>query len=145
MDPLTGTVDEDVLKESLSRAMAAYINRVNGCPCGNTTIQLYCGADASSSDHRQARSQVLTFLQGTRAARDKLSSDNPIIYADFELVWEIRRHHMVQELPTQNIYFLVCCFETGCPHPLCKEGNPIVVPTWYEGGPPVTHLPLPVQ
>ena len=144
MDPATGTVNEAVLKESLSLAIAAYINRVNGCSCGETTMQLYRGADAGNSEHIQARAHLLTFLKGTRAAREKLRKENPVMYADFELVWDIRRRHMVQPLPTQYIFFLVCCFEQGCPHPLCKEGHPRVLPSWYEGGPPITYLPLPV-
>ena len=144
MDPVTGTVNEGVLKKSLNLAISAYINRVNGCPCGESTIQLYRGADASSSEHLQARSHILTFLKGTKAAKEKLRRDNPAMYAEFELVWGVRRRHMVQELPTQYIFFLVCCFEQGCPHPLCNEGKPNVLPTWYKGGPPITSLPLPV-
>ena len=45
-DPNTGAVNMPVLKENLSRAITAYISRVNGCPCGDTTIQLYRGADS---------------------------------------------------------------------------------------------------
>ena len=49
-DPATdGTVNEDVLKQNLRLAIEAYINIVDGCPCGDTVIQLYRGADRSSS------------------------------------------------------------------------------------------------
>ena len=34
--------------------------------------------------------------------------------------------------------------EPDCPHPLCKIGKPDVLRTWYSGGPPITHIPLPV-
>ena len=117
---------------------------MNGCPCGDTTIQLYRGADTSSSEHLQARSHLLTFLKGSRAAKEKLQRENPVMYTDFQLVWDIRRRHMVQELPAQYVFFLVCCFDQDCPHPVCKKGRPSVVPSWYKGGPPITHLPLPV-
>ena len=71
-DPDAGAVNEDVLKESLNLAIAAYINRVNGCPCGDTTIQLYRGANPDTSEHIQERTYLLMFLKGSRAAKDKL-------------------------------------------------------------------------
>lgn len=37
LDPVTGTVSEDKLRHNLDLAINVYINRVNGCPCGDTT------------------------------------------------------------------------------------------------------------
>lgn len=46
-DPDTGAIDKEKLKENMSLAVDAYISRVNGCPCGDTEIQLYHGPDSS--------------------------------------------------------------------------------------------------
>ena len=39
-DPETGAVNMSLLKENLSLAIAAYISRVAGCPCGDTSINV---------------------------------------------------------------------------------------------------------
>ena len=39
---------------------------------------------------------------------------------------------------------LQCCFEEGCVHPVCKEGQ-LQNQTWYPGGPSLDFIPLPVQ
>ena len=40
----SGKMDETRLRENLSLAISACINRIKGCPCGDTSIQLiYCG------------------------------------------------------------------------------------------------------
>ena len=49
----------------------------------------------------------------------------------------------VHDLPAQYIFLLVCCFEQECLHPTCQKGRPGVIPSWYEGGPLITHIPLP--
>ena len=137
-DPETGALNESVLKENLSLGISAYINRVSGCPCGETTIQLYRGADATTSE------KILTF-KGTRAAKEKLKQDDPEMYANFQFVWDIRQRHMINELPSpQYIFFLVGCFNKDCQHTICKKGEPTIFPSWYEGGPDITNLPLPV-
>ena len=120
MDPETGTVNEEVLKESLNLAISAYINWVNGCPCGDTTIQLYRGADTSSSEHLQARFHLLTFLKGSRAAKEKLQRENPVMYTDFQLVWDIRRRHMVQNYLLSMSFFLSVAL-TRTVHILCAR------------------------
>jgi len=40
-------IDPDKLKRNLDLAIDAYINSVNGCPCGTTTTQLYKGEHSS--------------------------------------------------------------------------------------------------
>ena len=141
----TGTVNVSILKENLNQAITTYIRRVNGCPYGDTTIQLYRGADDSLYSSLQNRSELLIFLKGSKAAKETLQRENSAMYADFQLIWDIRQRHLVQELSTQYIYLLVCCFEQGCPHSVCLKGRPSIVPSWYEGGPPITHIPLPVE
>ena len=51
---------------------------------------------------------------------------------------------MVKNLPTQYIFFLLCCYDAGCPHPVCQSGPPALPYRWYPDGPLLTELPLPV-
>ena len=66
------------------------------------------------------------------------------MYSHFESIWNIRNSHMIQGLPSQYIFFLYCCYQENCIHPLCQAGKPASPPCWYPGDPPLTHLPLPV-
>lgn len=42
-----GSIDETKLKENLESAMEVYINRCDGCSCGDVVINLYKGADST--------------------------------------------------------------------------------------------------
>jgi len=42
-----GTIDEAKLKENLESAMEVYINRCDGCSCGDAVINLYKGASSA--------------------------------------------------------------------------------------------------
>ena len=50
---------------------------------------------------------------------------------------------MIVGLPSY-IFFLLCCYQEGCCHPLCQSGRPRDSPVWYVGGPSISCLPLPV-
>ena len=123
-------------------AIEAYISRINHCSCGDTCIHLYRGADASS--HLEVRDSLLTFLKGSKMAKESLHWEKPTMYARFQSVWNVRNKHMVKGLPSQYIFMLTCCFDQECSHPVCQKGKPSEMPTWYKGRPAVTHLPLPV-
>ena len=56
-DPNTGAVNEEMLRNNLNLAIAAYISRVDGCPCGDTNIRLYRGAD--TSEHLKLETRCL--------------------------------------------------------------------------------------
>ena len=116
-----------------------YINRVNGAPCGDTTIQLFKGAD--SSENQEVRKDLQVFLKGTKAQKRILQHEKPDRWTSFERVWEIRRRHIVPNLPPQYVYFLKCCLQSNCSHPLCQEG--IQLPPWFPGGPSLDYFPLP--
>jgi len=58
IDPNSGFVNENKLKENLSMAIDAYISRVVNGPCGDTTIRLYRGAE-SSQNIRECFSKAL--------------------------------------------------------------------------------------
>ena len=51
---------------------------------------------------------------------------------------------MVEELPPQYIFFFVCCFQPGCSHPLCSKGECDELPKWFDSGPLISCLPLPI-
>jgi len=58
----TGDVNEEKLKENLliSMAIDAYISRIDGCPCGETTIRLY---RVAKSTNQEACKKLLAFLK----------------------------------------------------------------------------------
>ena len=73
-----------------------------------------------------------------------MKKDHPDEYAYIEQIWQLRDRHLHQEsLPLQYLFFLVRCFRKDCPHPVCQRGES-ALPCWYEGGPPISYLPLPV-
>lgn len=118
MNPDTGQIDEQKLKTNMNLAIDAYISRVSGCPCGNTTIQLYRGAD--SSQDQVTRSKLL-FLKGSKKQKLKMQQENPELYSS---VWEVRNSHMIHGFPPHYMFLLYCCFKKNCFHPCCKAGKP---------------------
>ena len=143
-DPETGMLNEERLKANMNFAIDAYINRVDQCPCGGTVINLYKGEYLSAETVVEERTKFLTFLKGSKKARLKFKQENPELNEMFEKIMDVKRRHMVPGLPAQYCFFLRCCYQPSCPHPICKKGKPDVLPLWYPGGPPVSHLPLPV-
>ena len=142
LDPQSGAINEDKLKENLNIAIDAYISRVNGCPCGGTSIQLYRGAE--SNDSQVVREKLLIFLKGSKKAKESLMRQSPTLYKQFEAVWKVRNNHMITDLPSQYVFFLICCYKKGCTHELCQAGEPVEPITWYPGGPTIHHLPFPI-
>lgn len=62
VNPETGAVDMERVKANFELATDVYIDRVNGCPCGETVIHLYRGADSSSL--QQKWKDLLVYLKG---------------------------------------------------------------------------------
>ena len=114
MDPDSGNVSNEKLQQNHLLAIEAYINRVNGCPCAGTEIQLFRWAD--SSTWQQKRGKLLIFLKGTKEHREGLQKADPQLYSQ---VWEVRNNHMVTTVPSQYVFFLVCC---------CGEMSPSSLP-----------------
>ena len=142
-NPETGQIDEERLRKNLSLAIMAYINRVNGCPCGDTQIKLYEGS--TLEEHHATSAKLDIFLKGSRKQRCTLQKKHPTLFSHFQRIWSIRTSHMVPDLPSMYIFFLKCCFQPGCEHPVCLLGQPSRSPCWYCDGPPLSHLPLPVK
>ena len=53
----SGQVDKEKYRHNMELATDVYINRVNNCPCGDTVIHMYRGAD--SSDEQEKRKYIL--------------------------------------------------------------------------------------
>lgn len=143
LDPKTGKVDPKKLKHNMELATDVYISRVNGCPCGEGKIQLFRGADSTCL--QDLRRKLLVFLKSSRREREALEREHPQIYSYLSEVWTVRCNHMVKHLPQNNLFHLVCCFKSSCPHPLCKRG-PVspTLPRWFCDCPDVSYLPIPV-
>ena len=63
---------------------------------------------------------------------------------EFETVWSVRNNHLIRTLPSQYVFYLLCCFKDSCPHPLCSTDKSLYSMTWFPGGPPLTYFPLPI-
>ena len=127
-------------------AAEVYINRVNRCPCGETVIELYQGAD--SSEKQKLRESLLVYLKGSKADREKLKMEHRESYDYFQKIWDLRSRHLVRkDLPVQYLFFLLCCFQPECCHPVCRareNGESVELPSWFEGGPRVSYVPVPI-
>ena len=122
-----GELNEEKLRENLDAATDVYIERCNGAPCVNTKLILFKGSD--SSHLQNVRQNLLTFLRSKKGG-EKLKIENPELYDEFSLVWSVRNRHMVQNLPSQYIFYLLPCFSDECHHPVCRNGKPLTEFTW---------------
>ena len=141
MDATSGKVDPLKLAHNMELATEVYINRVNGCPCGETTIQLFKGADSTREQER--RQHLMLYLKGSNKEKKKLKELHPEMYEYFKNVCDLQVRHMVKDLPSQYLFYLVCCLKTDCQHPVCTKGLQ-QLPTWFCGGPSIAQLPLPI-
>ena len=144
-DPMeTSTLNKEILQKNLELATEVYINYVNKCPCGDTVIHLFKGADSCRNQH--IRDQLKIFLKGSKVKKEQLKLAEPELYKLFNEVWRVREQHMVSGLPNQYIFYLLCCFDENCIHCRCKESSGMCrdMFTWFSGGPPLTYIPLPV-
>ena len=82
----SGGVNREKYQRNMEIATDVYIDRVNGCPCGDTVIHLYRGADAT--EELSNRKYILQYLKGSKS---KLKAENPEMYKYCEKVWKIRQ------------------------------------------------------
>ena len=64
----TGKIDEKKLKHNMDLATDVYLSRVDGNPCGETTIRLFKGAD--SSERQRIRLYLIQYLKGSNIQRE---------------------------------------------------------------------------
>ncbi len=120
-----------------------YITRVDKTPAMGTHIRLFEGVRDSSILER--RPHLLTFLKGTKYAKDTLRENQPKLWNYFARIWKVRNDHWVDSpLPPKYFFLLKCCGNTTCIHPLCQRSE-IKDFTWYKDGPSIENaLPIPV-
>ena len=100
---------KEQLEKNLNLAIAVYIKRVDGAPCGNGNGNVILFKRSSSELVQQAkdrRPKLLTFLRGTKKERKALKRQ-ATLYSYFEEVWDVRSRHMVKNLPEQ---YVLCSF-----------------------------------
>ena len=98
----TGVIDQDKLKENLQLATEVYINRCNCCPCGDTMIHLFNGAD--STKLQELRPLLNIFLKGSQQKKKQLRIDHPDAFSFFSTVWSVRVSCCVWS--TRYVHFL---------------------------------------
>ena len=60
------------------------------------------------------------FLKSSKKELCKLKETDPDLYKHCEKVWGVRKRRVVMELLSQYVFFLHCCYEAECCHPLCE-------------------------
>jgi hypothetical protein len=101
-------LDTDKLSTNLNMAIDVYIDRVSGAPCGGNTIDLLKGAkDDDAKNVQDQREDLLTFLKGSVTKKAELKEAKPDIYSYFEMVCDLRNHHMVKGCHKSMCSF--CC------------------------------------
>lgn len=135
-----GKVNSDILCKNLSSAIDVYLSRVNQSPCAGTVIHLWKGPD--SKDTQTERAAVLTYLKGKKNEKEQLRKSHPDLYKSIHEIWTLRNSHMVPNLPSQYLFYLRCCYNPQCIHPVCKTTQLEDIP-WFPGGPSISFLPIP--
>ena len=87
----------------------------------------------------------MVYLKGSKKKRDELKYQQPELYKYFDKVAEIQKRHEENSLPStsQCLFYLVCCFQRDCLHPVCRSGEHLQL-KWFDGGPAITDIPLPI-
>ena len=134
-----GKIDKVKQKINLDAATDVYISVVDDSPCCGTDIHLTKGATGLIADsYQQRRENQLIFLRESKKQKDGLAENNPEQYNYFKMIWDVRNRHIVPNMPENYVFMLLPC----CPHKVCAQGKKSWC--WYDGGPLLSVLPLPV-
>lgn len=74
----SGKIDREAYNNNMELAAEVYINRVNQCPCGDSVIHLFKGADSSALQDR--RKDLLVYLKGSKKSKAALHQENPDLF-----------------------------------------------------------------
>ena len=136
------SIDYQQLERNLDSAADVYISKCNNAPFGESSIQLLKGSrNHLAKNYKTRRPHLLRFLKGSKKEKNKLMEDNPTLFEYFTEIWD---RDMVKGLPAHYVFQLIPCYQQDCIHPVCKRGKPIQEPVWYNGGPPLSYLPIPI-
>ncbi len=76
MDSTTRKIDEEKYDKNMDLATDVYISRVNKCPCGDSVIHLYHGAN--SLEHQEIHKYFLQYAKGNKKQKEALKRRNQI-------------------------------------------------------------------
>lgn len=139
-------LDEEKLKANLDTAASVYIDRVQDAPFEKTNIVFFKGnKDEYGRCLENRRPNLLKFLHGSKKAKQQLKASNPEEYNYFEKVWGVRNNHYIKNYPEQYVFLLYLCYKPTCVHPLCRKGKPSAEPKWFDDGPILSLIPMPVK
>lgn len=140
-----GSIDHDKLEQNLESATDVYISKCNNAAFGESSIRLLKGSKNDlARNYKNRRPHLITFLSGTQKKKQELMKENETLFDYFTVIWQLRERHMVKGLPSRYIFQLLPCYEKECFHPVCQRGRPEKEPVWYEGGPSLSYLPIPI-
>ena len=138
----SGQINQSLLHKNLEAAIDVYISRVDGAPCASTQIHIYKGAE--SSTERNESDLLNIFLKGNKKQKVELKSNHPEMHQKFENVWQLRERHLCNSMfPSKYLFYLVCCYQRGCIHPVCQREQSDPKHLWYPGGPSLQFVPIP--
>lgn len=139
----SGQIDQSLLQKNLDAAIDVYISRVDGAPCASTQIHLYKGAE--SSTEREESRMLNTFLKDKKKQQEELKLNHPEMHQKFERVWQLRKRHLRNpKFPSKYLFYLVCCYQPDCIHPVCQRERSDPQRSWYLGGPSLQFVPIPM-
>ena len=91
------TIDMSKLQDNMDSAIETYINRVDGCPCGDSVICLFRGAD--STEQQKIQDKLLVFLKASNASKKALCQQEPTLSAQSQLPGHGARFAIVHIFP----------------------------------------------
>lgn len=138
----SGQIDQSLLHKNLEAAIDVYISRVDGAPCASTQIHMYKGAE--SATERKESKLLNIFLKGKKKQKEELKANHPEMYQKFERVWQLRERHLCNPLfPSKYLFYLLCCYQPNCIHPVCQRERSDPQRCWYSSGPNLQFVPIP--
>ena len=84
-------------------------------------IKLFKGLD--SQEYQKISAKLHVFLKGPKKSKELLQRECPELYSTFQRIWKVRNQHLVQYLPSSYSFFLLCCYQADCTHPVCRSGS----------------------
>ena len=95
--------------------------------------------------HRQERRlNLLTFLAGSKIAKEQLKSLISTQFQCFSEIQDVRNNLLVKSAADKYVFISFPCFKEGSIHRICWKGKPQSESLWNENSLPISLLPLPI-